>query len=286
MTARPLPPHGTYARAKGSRGYRAPCACDPCQLERRRTEKRSRINRQRGITPFVDPAAAQAHLHLLHKTMAWDDMADAIGLPLSNLNLIYAGRRTKIRPETEAKILATAPRPSGTQLVDATGTTRRIQALLYIGHSLRTIAAECGTSRMRIHKLSIGSQDGIRRQHADRIAKTYKRLVFQPPARTRFTIRTTNAAKAKGWHGPLAWDDIDDPACVPDAGPADSDNRDELAAYRRSEIQLLHSYGVAEHEIARRLGMSEHYVHDLIRCLDSAAELRRRRAGAFKQTAA
>ncbi|MGA5869307.1 hypothetical protein [Streptomyces cinereoruber] len=278
MTARPLPPHGTYARAKGSRGYRAACLCDPCNLERRRAEKRSRINRERGIVSFVDPAAAQAHLRLLHETMAWDDMAEAIGLPLSNLNLIYAGRRTKIRPETEAKILATVPRLSGTQLIDATGSTRRIQALLYVGHSLRTIAAECGTARMRIHKLSIGAQEGIRRRHADHIAKTYKRLAFQPPERTRFTVRTMNAAKARGWHGPLAWDDIDDPACVPDAGAADSDNRDELAAYRRSEIQRLHSFRVSEQEIAQRLGMSEHYVHDLIRCLDTAAELRRRRA--------
>lgn len=267
MTTRPIPAHGTYARASGSRGYRAACTCDPCKAERRRVEKRFRVNRERGITSFVAPAAAQAHLHLLHKTMAWDDMADATGLPLSSLNLIYAGRRTKIRQETEAKILATAPRLSGTQLVDATGSTRRIQALLYVGHSLRTLAEACGTSRMRVHKLSLGSQEGIRREHADRIAATYKRLAFKPPVRTRFTVRTTNAAKARGWHGPLAWDGatIDDPKARPDVDepymPIPKGGRDSL---RRHEIRHLLDCGESPASIAKQMGRSEKYISDLI----------------------
>ncbi len=65
-----------------------------------------------------------------------------------------------------------------------------------------------------------------------------------------------------------AWDDnIDDPAATPetDQNVVDLDNRRELAALRRAEIEHLASFNIPEHEIANRLGMSRDYVHDLLR---------------------
>ncbi|MFF0055617.1 hypothetical protein ACFYRI_14630 [Streptomyces microflavus] len=282
-TTRPLPAHGTYARGNGCRGYRAPCLCKPCKDARRRTNKLFRVNRERGVTSFVDPAPAQQHLQLLHQTMAWDDLAAATGLPLSTINLIYAGRRTKIRRETHNKILNTQPRPSRAQLVDVTGSMRRVQALMRVGHSLRVIATECRASRNRIHSISNGAQDTIRREFAERIAEAYKRLAFRPPARDRFTARTINSAIARGLHGPLAWDDetIEDPNASPDVGSTrDQLNRDELAAHRRADVAHLDGFGVSVEEIARRLGMAESTVKGIVKELRAGERRDRSKAAA------
>ncbi|MFE7395684.1 hypothetical protein [Streptomyces sp. NPDC057557] len=254
MTSRPVPDHGTYARASGSRGYRDPCPCELCRAERRRANKRFRVNRERGITSFVDPTEARQHLKLLHQTMAWDDLESATGLPLSTLNLLYAGRRTKIRRETHDKILATRANPSRAQLIDVTGSMRRVQALLYVGHSLRVIARECGASRNRIHSISNGAQPTIRREFAERIAEAYKRLAFRPPARDRFTTRTRNAAKARRWNGPLAWDDdIDDPEAQPEAGKRREGGPGRREKVDALEVARLTAAGKSAEQIAQEL---------------------------------
>jgi AraC-like DNA-binding protein len=81
-------------------------------------------------------------------------------------------------------------------------------------------------------------------------------------------LKTRNKARREGWPDPLWWEDmghIDDPDFDPAAAVERELNRDELAALRRQEIAHLAAFGIPEHEIAQRLGMSPHYVHDLIR---------------------
>lgn len=283
---KPLPPHGSTARASGSPGYRPPCKCEPCLLTRRREDKRRKYNKLAGRSPFVDPAAAQKHLQLLRRTMTLPSLAAATRTPESTLVAIEAGRRTKIHRDTHAKIMAVQQpkKADGGQYINVTGSRRRIQALAYIGHSMRTIATAANSGRMRIHTIAIGDQHTIRRDLAERIEAAYKHLVLRPASCDKFTARTRNLAKTRGWHGPLAWDDvtIDDPNAQPDTDEAPAlTGFVQLGRYRRAEIQHLTDFGVPENEIAQRLGMRPQYVHDIIR------ELRKGRpAGATYEEAA
>ncbi|MFD7705605.1 hypothetical protein [Streptomyces sp. NPDC059786] len=254
---KPLPAHGTTARGYGSPGRRPGCNCDPCRGARNRHQKKTRIDRELGRSPFTSPDKAQAHLIELHQTMSWDTLEAATGVWFSNLVTIYHGQRTKIRHETEAKILAVTPPTQGDpgQYLDATGSTRRLQALSRIGHSYSTLAAAAETSANRIVSIANGRQPTIRRDLANRITALYPRLAAAPPQRNKYTSRTRNVAASKGWRDPQWWEDyghIDDP----DFNPASINRelgRNELAALRREEIEHLAWCGHQPEEIRARL---------------------------------
>ncbi|MFI9344982.1 hypothetical protein ACIG0D_27505 [Streptomyces sp. NPDC052773] len=255
-TAKPLPPHGTTARAYGSPGRRARCNCQPCRTARNRHQKQLRVNRELGRSPFTSPAAAQAHLIELHRTMSWDTLTAATGVHFSNLVAIYHGARKKIRHETEAKILAVkAPtKGAGGQYIDVTGSMRRLQALSWLGHSYATLASAAGTEPNRIMSIVNGRQPTIRRALADRIAAIYPQLVTSPPPSNKFTTRTRNVARAKGWHGPLAWDAIDDPNCEPETEGCIDYQRRQKAAIDLELVVRRTSQGATAEEIAREIG--------------------------------
>ena len=158
MSRKPLPAHGTTARAYGSPGRRPRCHCQPCRTVRNRHQKKTRINRELGRSPFTSPAKAQAHLQELHQSMSWDSLEAATGVWFSNLIAIYQGKRTKIRHETEAKILAVAVPTKGDpgQYIDATGSTRRLQALACVGHSYTAICEAADTCTNRVVSIANG----------------------------------------------------------------------------------------------------------------------------------
>ncbi|MGW4505753.1 hypothetical protein ACWENO_14045 [Streptomyces sp. NPDC004436] len=271
MTSKPLPPHGSSARAWGSPGYRERCTCQPCKTKLNQVQKQARYNRQVGRSPFVSPERAVAHLQALRGLMAWRDLATATRIPDANLLAILNGTRTKIRITTERRILA-VPLPAAAspgKVVNATGTLRRIQALSRMGHPLRVIAQHAGTNKDVLRKLLHGKQAGVTQSLAARITQAYDLLSQQEPPFNKHTSRARNIATSRGWHLPSAWaeDALDDP----DAEPATEMNSRELAAYRRQEIAHLASFGIPEHDIAARLGMSTDYVHDRIRDMRRAA---------------
>lgn len=265
---KPLPAHGTYARANGSPGRRPPCYCEPCVIVKRRARKRSKVNRELGRSAFTTTEAARAHITYCHLTMSWSSLTKATGMDDRSLSLIYAGRRAKITHKTEARILAVQP-PQDIDLwvyIDSTGTVRRLRALMAIGHSGRAIAEAVRTSEAQIHKAAGSGQAYVRRHFAVRVEAAYRQMAFKPPAVSRFTTKSRNTAAAKGWHGPLAWDKstIDDPAAQPEVAkpysPPAKNGRDSL---RMVELEHLLSLGESEAVIARQMGASEEYIHDL-----------------------
>lgn len=265
---KPLAPHGTYGRANGSPGRRPPCYCEPCVTVKRKVRKRSKVNRELGRSAFTTIDAARAHIAVLHQTMSWSSLTKASGIDNRALTLIYAGRRTKITRITEAKILAVQP-PQSVDLwvyVDSTGTVRRLRALMAIGHSGRAISEAVRTGEAQIHKAAGSGQAYVRRHFAARVEAAYKQMAFKPPAVDRFTTKSRNIAAAKGWHGPLAWDDatIDDPAAQPEAHePYTSPARNGRDSMRTAEVEHLLSLGESEAAIAKRMSSSEAYIHDL-----------------------
>ncbi|WP_405888806.1 hypothetical protein OG762_36560 [Streptomyces sp. NBC_01136] len=212
-TARPLPPHGTYARANGSRGYRKPCKCEPCLVERRRYKKHDRASRQLGRPGHVDAKQARERLLLLNQTTGWNDLATAFGGSAANLRDIAFGRRTRIKRTTHNKIMTLKAAPSGGQYIDATGSRRRLQALQAIGHTTYTIADATRAGRTLIVPILDG-RPLVRRVLAERIADAYS-VLSQTPGHA---PRSRNRAVLNGWAPPAAWDDerLDDPQAHPD----------------------------------------------------------------------
>ncbi|WP_409469117.1 hypothetical protein [Streptomyces sp. HC307] len=254
--AKPLPPHGSYARANGSPGYRKPCYCEPCVIEKRRARKRSKVNRELGRSRFTSTARARQHLIEIHKTMAWSDIAAASGVDDRSLCLIYSGRRERISLVTERKILAVqAESASPGQYVDVTGSMRRIRALMSIGHSGRVIAEAVGSSQARIHLIAAGKQATIRRGLALRIEAACERLAQEPVEDNHFTRRVRNGAARKGWRDPQWWEDyghIDDPTFDPDKADRVLSFH-ERARLRREEIEHLAWCGHEPDQILDRL---------------------------------
>jgi hypothetical protein len=213
VTTKSLPDHGTYARANGSRGYRAPCKCELCIIERRRYKKHDRASRQLGRPGHVDATQARERLLLLNQTTGWNDLAAAIEGSAANLRDIAFGRRTRIKRTTHNRITQLKPAPSAGQYIDATGSTRRLQALQAIGHTTYTIADTTNVARSLIVPILDG-RALVRRTVADRIEAGYRTLSRTPGSAT----RSINRAKSQGWAPPAAWDDdrLDDPSAHPD----------------------------------------------------------------------
>lgn len=258
---KPLPDHGTPARANGVHGGRPPCYCEPCRFAIRAARKRRKVNRELGRPALIDATPARDHLTLLHRTMCWRTLAASTTCDASNLMAIYRGDNSQITRATHRKIMAVQPttEPDSTVCVDATPSRRRIQALQAVGHPYRVIARASGCTDTRLSLIAEG-QPTVRKAVADRIADAYRQLAYKAPTFDRHTSRTRNNAAAKGWHGPLAWDEvtINDPAATPDTdNPPDPDlKRDELAELRRDEIWLLATARLDDEEIATRIGMA------------------------------
>jgi DNA-binding Xre family transcriptional regulator len=214
---RPLPAHGTYARGNGAPGYREPCYCTPCREVVRRGRKGYNVNRQLGRPAIVDAAPARKHLQMLARSMTWAQICAATGCNDDNLRYVADGRRKRIRRSTLEQILAVqVEQPAPGKYIDITGTRRRVQALRAIGWSAQAIAEKCGSARARIDVISSGEQPTIRHQLAEKIAQTFIELHQTPaPAGCSSTV-AKKYARLNGWAPPGAWDDIDDPAALPD----------------------------------------------------------------------
>lgn len=105
--------------------------------------------------------------------------------------------------------------------IDATGTRRRLQALIAVGWSMSAIAERSGyRDRANLH--SIMRAKTVKRDTAERIAAVYDHLWDQPPPEHRphqraAASRSRRIAEQNGWPPPMAWDDeqIDDPSARP-----------------------------------------------------------------------
>jgi hypothetical protein len=216
VSRRPIPPHGSYARANGSPGYRPACNCEPCRTTRLRTKKRNRVNRQLGRPGLIDATPARRRLEELQRTMSWLQIKAATGCDDCNLRQILDGTRSQIRRDTLDRILNIQPEePAPGKYLDATGTRRRLQALRAIGWSARAIAEAAGAGETSVERICNG-QPAVRAVVTAKICTVYATLSQAPAPASRSATRAKGYAAAHGWPPPAAWDDIDDPQAVPD----------------------------------------------------------------------
>lgn len=96
--------------------------------------------------------------------------------------------------------------------IDATGTRRRLNALVATGWHTTTIAADLGVTKQRVHQWRHARR--VTATTAHQVAQLYEHRRHQPgPARHRLHHRTLHAAHPP----PDAWTgvDIDDPDARP-----------------------------------------------------------------------
>lgn len=243
--------HGTRSR------YVAGCRCEPCAAANRKyASLRERYGWADQVAArWVDPCHAYAHiLWLRTQGVGLRMISDQSGVARSTLAQL--ARRERISADTQARILAVLPTPSR---VDGTGTRRRLQALIAIGHTGASLADRIGWSRTNIWNLILG--DGlVSARTAAKVTSVYDQLWNQPGPST----RARNLAAKRGWPPPLAWDDIEDP----DAHPLDVTRRSD----KRSPQDWLEDYqDTWDHHggnielAAERLGTSSRHLYRMLR---------------------
>ncbi|MFJ5532393.1 helix-turn-helix domain-containing protein [Streptomyces sp. NPDC093261] len=246
---RPLPPHGKRAR------YLRGCHCPKCTAAHSRYCKEYRLRTQRTGRMRAEVAQAAEHLNgYIAKGWTQAALAKALDVNASTLRDLLSGHTRTTDVDVVARMLAFDPgdTPPPSEWTDPTGTIRRICALAVIGWPIYRIAREIGLSVESVWNIIRGDQK-VSRTVAARTAEVYAKRSRTPGP----SAITRTKARKKGWNGPMAWDDIDDPHALPEPEPARSQKRSEA---RAEEIRFLAGFGIAPEEIARRVGCSVDYV--------------------------
>jgi transcriptional regulator with XRE-family HTH domain len=214
--------------------------------------------------------------------IGWKRAAELAGISKGTMRKLLQGGPgnrppcQRIRPDTAAAILAVQPSAANLgarAVVDATGTRRRVQALVAVGWSQAHIAAQVGLTPSGMSRLLL-HQDQVTAATARAVRAVYDELWDQaPPEGTHWekasAARARNHALASGWAPPAAWDDdrIDDPQAPEPAGwqrTSDVPRGAELA----EEAAELFRQGYGRELAAERLRVSRN-------TLDKAIERQR-----------
>lgn len=224
-------PHGTNARY-----HLDACRCDPCRAAAAAYESHKRRQIAYGRwTPYVDAQPSRDHVNALRAAgMGLKRIAEVSGVPHGSLaKLIYGdGVRglapsKRVRPETQAKILATPvdPYPGGN--VCGIGTRRRLRALVALGYGQYDLARRLGLAPATFwHTLRRPPYVKVAASTRAATVALYEELAMTlPPTGTPAERNRVKRAKAvaerNDWVPPLALDDdrLDDPTYKRNRGP-------------------------------------------------------------------
>lgn len=258
-------PDGGGDRSRG-------CRCGACSRANREAEnERNRQIAYGRWQPFVDAGPARGHLKtLMGSGIGWKRAAELAGVSGGTVtHLLYGGPggrppSRRIRPETEAAILAVRPSldvMADMAWTDATGTRRRVQALAARGWSQGRVAARLGVSRKNFNAMM--RRGRVSAATARAVAALYAELWDAPPPEE--TPRQRDAANRarrhaaeQGWPPPMAWgEDIGDPAAEPAAGwQRDPERKCRSGALTAAEARELLGFGLSRADAAKRLGVT------------------------------
>jgi hypothetical protein len=233
--------------------YLRGCRQPACVLVATRYTKQLRLEHQRGQYRMTDATQARHHIERL-MAVGWTQVqiSEASTVPSANIHKLYTGDQKRIANWRAAAILAVeiAPPPANPHRVDATGSRRRLQALRVIGHRRYDLAARLNMTPDRIKHITSGGTRWVTPQEAAAIARLYRTLsTIAGPSQQSATV-----AKNLGWHGPLAWDDIDDPAAKPETKGRTNIHRRHKAVIDLARVARLTATGKTAKEIADELG--------------------------------
>ena len=266
------------------------CRCDDCREANRVQAEKRRRQHMYGRDRLIDATPVRAHiLELSRQGMGWKRVARAAGVAESTTCGLLFGihpddpthpdhrpPRKKINRDAAAKLLAVRAQLADHAVVDATGTTRRLQALVTLGWTVTALGRRLGKTSANMFT-TIDSPRVLEATRR-RVAALYDELWNCPPvAITRHERTSATRAKryaaAHGWAPPLAWDDdtIDDPSATPQ-GVATAPVRLSIT----TQVAELLEIGYSVTELPSRLGRSHKDITSAIRDPQMKAELRRR----------
>lgn len=222
----------THPQARHRHGTRVAyvrdrCRCIGCTAANTaasRTANRERIYGR--WQPYVDGRPVREHIAALRRAgIGVERIARLAGLSVSHIRQLAGNGPGKppqrVRPGTAARVLAIgiqstsrAPRSR----VDATGTRRRLQALLAVGWPLKLLAHQLGCRPNSLERSM--ATESVTARTAHDVARLYEQLWnARPPQATSDQRAAADAAQAhaaaQGWMPPLAWDDIDSDTTPP-----------------------------------------------------------------------
>jgi hypothetical protein len=223
--------HGTYACY-----VQDECRCEPCSAANRDYEaNRTRQQAYGRWNGLVDAGPAREHVRaLMAQGMGLKRIVEVSDLSQGMLWKLLYGKRTadgtrtpsrRIRPVTEARVLAVELDLAEGARIDAAASTRRVQALVAAGWSMSRLAERLGIHPGNFTPLAHGTRQ-VTVETAKAVHALYAELVdVAPPSERRWqqgsVTRARRYATEHGWAPPLriggrAWIgsplDVDDPA--------------------------------------------------------------------------
>ncbi|MEV7034553.1 hypothetical protein AB0N99_30530 [Streptomyces sp. NPDC093272] len=249
------------------------CRLPDC-VERKNAWARSRDEGLREGTwqPLEDAAPVRAHVaRLVAAGLTRQRVADLAGVPHQSIADLVCGRRNtrgmrhRTTSEFAAKILAVDPALASPARVDATGSKRRIQALVAAGWPLLHIGRQMGLNPQRPEQIL--RQDRVYATTRDIVTQGYNRLHRLQPVRRgvpKDKARLSRAqAEAQRWPTVAYWADrmdvIDDPHFEPMYGVT----RRLIVAQDANEVMRFG--GLDRQAAADRLGVHKSYLDHALR---------------------
>lgn len=278
-------PHRTRNRDNPDR-----CTCPTCRAEAAAYKRY--VTRQVAYgrwQPMVDAGPVREHVRTqMAAGLGWMRIATLAGVAHTAVQGVLYGKPSvgqlpskRIRTETARRLLAvqaSMDNLAGMALVNATGTQRRIQAMVSVGWSQREIGARLGIEGTNITRI-LNHETKVAVKMARRIRDLYVELAYRQPvqatAKQQLQVRKTVAlARRKGWVSALAWSDIDDPAESPIVDGPEWSGVDEVAVLqliagrpvkvrpedRKEAARRMRGRGVPAQTIATRLHRSWQWV--------------------------
>ncbi|MFG2970859.1 hypothetical protein ACGFZS_47080 [Streptomyces sp. NPDC048288] len=200
------------------------CKRQECLEARRRKQKRNKLLRTTGRPGMVSAQRAAAHLAKFRQAGLQDPEIVSM-LPVGRNTFYRVMRGEPLTRTSEQKILS-VPAPASLReirtlaAVDATGTHRRLRALMWIGWPAGVLEQRIGVHKSWISR-SFRAQTRVTQAVEARIRALYDECWNLQPEHAGVDAGeaedTRVYARSQGWHGPLSWDDdtIDEPTVAP-----------------------------------------------------------------------
>lgn len=201
------------------------CRCARCvhsrNMERQRRRNRLRAygreDQIRGESVDAGPVREHVASLLALSGVGLERIADAAGLSRSALLDLRFGRRgtsrpsgpvTHLRADIAGALLAVSPDDVDRSVVPALGTVRRLQALVWMGHTQTSLAQRMGWSVMNLSRLVLGKQERVSAKTRDIVVTIFDEL-WQTYGEGSHSEAARRSAAKHRWQSPLARDDID-----------------------------------------------------------------------------
>ena len=247
------------------------CRGDACKEAARLYERNRERMKLYGRANLVPAEPVRRHVRdLMAQGMGWKRVAKAAGVAPSIVGHLLYGKcepghpdyrppRKQISRRNAAAILAVTYTESGGTHVDATGSRRRLQALVYVGWSQSNLARHLDLEGCTVWAIINGRRARIAKTTHDRIAGFFEAHWNTAPQDQpgEVTSRSINHAKRMRWAPAAAWDDLDDPDGKPSGVDASGVRVRESALRRLDDLEDLAGLGEGWNSLTiRRAGFA------------------------------